>query len=248
VVLLPSGGGELLVYEPLSRHVAAGHPILGLPFRGDRTVAQRIRSIDEQADAHLLDLLATAPRGPFVTVGYSSGGTLAIEVARRLRLLGQAVPLVVLIDAGFLSGPHGRHLTQHLLREDGVGGAVHHARWWFSLRRKAARAQALAKLTGAPEAVVAPEAVHDVRVFDTGAALRAHHPATYEGPVLYVQAEDAEGRSAERWRSVCAGTFTVKVVPGVHTGPGNLLEPSLAPGVAAAIDEVLAQLLGGSGS
>jgi len=56
-------------------------------------------SIEAMAAERLAALRAARPRGPYVLGGHCNGGLVALEMARRLREQGEAVPLVVLLDA-----------------------------------------------------------------------------------------------------------------------------------------------------
>lgn len=245
-VALPPGGGEVLVYEPLARHL--DRPVLGLAFRGDRPATGRIHSVDELADRHLADLLAVRPHGPFVLLGYSAGGTLAVEVARRLRALGEDVPLVVLLDAGFLSGlpvglPHG--LRQ--LHEDGLGAVLSEAKHTAWLRRRSAWLRRQERRTGTPAALVAPKDVEFIRVHDTGVALRSHVLHAFDGAVLYLRSETSGTTAQDSWAAACTGPFSTCEVPGTHTGPGHLLEEARAPHLAAVIHDAVARATGTGG-
>ena len=56
-------------------------------------------SIEGMAAERLAVLRAARPRGPYLLGGHCNGGLVALEMARRLREQGEAVPLVVLLDA-----------------------------------------------------------------------------------------------------------------------------------------------------
>ncbi|HSP26804.1 MAG TPA: alpha/beta fold hydrolase, partial [Saliniramus sp.] len=55
-------------------------------------------TIEDQVDYVVSRIRQAQPRGPYVLGGHSYGGTVAFEAARRLRLAGEDVPLVVLVD------------------------------------------------------------------------------------------------------------------------------------------------------
>ncbi|MBR7559922.1 alpha/beta fold hydrolase, partial [Mycobacterium tuberculosis] len=50
------------------------------------------------ARRHLRDLRRIQPGGPYVLLGHSLGGLIALEVARRLRRAGEEVALVMTLD------------------------------------------------------------------------------------------------------------------------------------------------------
>ncbi|RPA02637.1 alpha/beta fold hydrolase [Gordonia sp. OPL2] len=55
-------------------------------------------TIDRAVRRHLRDLRRLQPTGPYVLVGHSLGGFLALETARRLRSDGEQVDMVVVLD------------------------------------------------------------------------------------------------------------------------------------------------------
>ena len=55
-------------------------------------------SVEAQADYVLTHLRQSQPSGPYHLAGYSYGGTVAYEVARKLRLMGEDVPTLILLD------------------------------------------------------------------------------------------------------------------------------------------------------
>jgi pyochelin synthetase len=55
-------------------------------------------TIESQADYVIAQMKQNQPKGPYFIGGYSYGGTIAFEVARKLRLTGDEVPMVLLAD------------------------------------------------------------------------------------------------------------------------------------------------------
>jgi thioesterase domain-containing protein len=56
-------------------------------------------SIEEMADRYLESVRRVRPVGPYLLGGWSFGGVLAFEMARRLTAQGHTVPLLALIDS-----------------------------------------------------------------------------------------------------------------------------------------------------
>jgi phthiocerol/phenolphthiocerol synthesis type-I polyketide synthase D len=85
-------GGPTSVYRPLVQLLPASLPVHGC----DRV--DSLRTMEDKA-AHYLGLIRELqPQGPYHLLGWSFGGCLAYEVARRLRETGAAVGFVGLID------------------------------------------------------------------------------------------------------------------------------------------------------
>jgi thioesterase domain-containing protein len=56
-------------------------------------------TVEEMAEYYLEALRAIRPRGPYMLGGYCNGGVIAFEMARRLRLEGEDIDLLVLLCA-----------------------------------------------------------------------------------------------------------------------------------------------------
>ncbi|WP_370469510.1 non-ribosomal peptide synthase/polyketide synthase, partial [Corallococcus caeni] len=96
--LVHPGGGNVLAYSELARRLGPSLPVYGLQSRGldGRPVAE---SIEEMADLYVEAIRSVQPRGPYQLGGWSLGGVIAYEMARRLRDSGETVDLLALIDA-----------------------------------------------------------------------------------------------------------------------------------------------------
>ena len=56
-------------------------------------------TIEAMAAAHLADIRAVRPTGPYLLGGHCNGALVALEIARLLRDRGEEVPLVIMLDA-----------------------------------------------------------------------------------------------------------------------------------------------------
>ena len=83
-------GGDTGVYRQLATLLGEDLPFLGL----DRF--QDAPEVEERADRYVAMIRAVQPEGPYRLGGWSFGGVLAYEIARRIG----GVELVALIDAG----------------------------------------------------------------------------------------------------------------------------------------------------
>ncbi|MGZ4135870.1 MAG: thioesterase domain-containing protein, partial [Tumebacillaceae bacterium] len=96
--LLPPLGGGALIYLPLVQELGPEHTIYGLQAVGYEDEEAPQTTIEEMADRYLTEILAVS-EGPYRLVGYSFGGTVAYEVARRLEQLGKDVSFLGMVDA-----------------------------------------------------------------------------------------------------------------------------------------------------
>jgi surfactin family lipopeptide synthetase C len=92
--------GNVLFYRPLAQLLGKEQPFCGIQSQGLDGEPITRTSIEAMADYYIEQIQRVQPHGPYLLGGYSLGGSIAYEMARRLRLAGEAVPLVVLIDAG----------------------------------------------------------------------------------------------------------------------------------------------------
>jgi phthiocerol/phenolphthiocerol synthesis type-I polyketide synthase D len=90
--LFHPAGGTTAVYQPLLSLLPADRAVYGMER------VESVRTVEEKADRYLERIREIAPRGPYVLGGWSLGGLLAYEVARRLTAEGSTVEALVLID------------------------------------------------------------------------------------------------------------------------------------------------------
>ncbi len=233
----PPAGGNVMVYEPMARAFEGERPILGIQAKGVDGADQPLRTIEDMAAYCEEAIVATQPAGPYFLTGYSLGGLVAYETARRMRASGRRVGLLALIDARVIPpldlGSEMRR-DLRLIRRYGRRGlrAVG--------RRMAVRARRLAgrirhdpkilwyRLTGRPlSPLLAGRRL-------TAAAIEAaagYEPSPYPGDVLYLVAAGPSARwrrrAVEPWRQVVGGRLVVAEIPGTHKGPGSIMhEPN----------------------
>jgi thioesterase domain-containing protein len=84
---------------PLARRLGDHQPFFGIQARGLTGEEQPHTSVVEMASAYAAEILAAQPSGTLHVAGWSFGGAVALEIARRLRLAGRTVAPVVIIDS-----------------------------------------------------------------------------------------------------------------------------------------------------
>ncbi|GAA3959091.1 hypothetical protein GCM10023085_46790 [Actinomadura viridis] len=98
VFFVHPAGGLAWGYFRFPRHLGDDRPVYGLQARAF-TQAELPGSIEEMAEDYLARIRSVRPSGPYHLVGWSLGGLVAYEAARRLRAAGERVGLLALVDA-----------------------------------------------------------------------------------------------------------------------------------------------------
>ena len=91
-------GGSALCYLPLSRELGADQPLYGLQASGLEPGEALPRTLPAMAAHYIAALRETQPNGPYQLLGMSSGGVIALEMAQQLRIAGEEVSLLALLD------------------------------------------------------------------------------------------------------------------------------------------------------
>ncbi|KAI1122924.1 hypothetical protein F5Y10DRAFT_286639 [Nemania abortiva] len=105
--LIHPGMGEILVFLSLAQRLD-GRPVYALRARGFDGEAF-FSSIQEMVDTYVAAIRQVQPQGPYAIVGYSYGGTIAFEMAKRLRGEGEDVPFLGIVD----QPPHIKQRMKH---------------------------------------------------------------------------------------------------------------------------------------
>ncbi|MEU7892851.1 amino acid adenylation domain-containing protein [Nonomuraea sp. NPDC049152] len=94
--LIHALGGQVFRYRPLAQHLGDDQPVYAIPAHGLTEGDAVQTTIDEMAETYAGYIRELFPAGPYFVGGFCIGGNIALEVARRLRKDGHAVPYVFL--------------------------------------------------------------------------------------------------------------------------------------------------------
>lgn len=132
---LHPAGGHVFPYYALAQQLADQRPVYGIQCRRLLDPTHRDVSLTAMATAYL-DLIKThQPAGPYLLLGWSLGGALAMEIASQLEARGETVAFLGLIDSyvpGFAAGDAVTHeadaelaasVRQHL-QENGLANQL----------------------------------------------------------------------------------------------------------------------------
>ncbi|MFC4946631.1 alpha/beta fold hydrolase [Pseudonocardia sp. GCM10023141] len=93
-----AGGGSLaLTFVPIARHLG-DRPVYGFQAHGLEQRARPDRTVEAAAHRALQLIRVIQPHGPYILVGHSFGGLVALETARWLEQAGETVRHLTLLD------------------------------------------------------------------------------------------------------------------------------------------------------
>jgi amino acid adenylation domain-containing protein len=90
--------GNVLQLHGLAANMETDRPIYALQARGADLRQQPHATIAEMASAYIGAIRAVQPAGAYALAGYSFGGLIAFEMARRLREAGEEIDLLALFE------------------------------------------------------------------------------------------------------------------------------------------------------
>jgi thioesterase domain-containing protein len=195
-------------------------------------VVQPHETIEEMAEAYLVELRSVQKEGPYVLAGYSAGGVVAFEMAHRLVAAGESVRAVVLFETD--PGPPepespGAKAARHVRRtvDEGVeylGGWLKTRAAWEAWRVK----QRVVELMTRDRGKAMPLELRDRAMNEAfSAARKGHRLEPLEVPLVLffsVATPEPDRVAIERtWRSLGFAGVDVHVVSGEHGD--MILEP-----------------------
>jgi thioesterase domain-containing protein len=117
-------GGNVLCYVRFAQHLPDGQPLYALQAAGADPGTTPLCTVEDLADSYLGALRTVQPHGPYTIGGWSFGGFVAFEIARRLRAAGERAALLVLDTTALDQGPRTPHDD-----EDLMGWFLHELLW-----------------------------------------------------------------------------------------------------------------------
>jgi len=250
VFLVHAVDGSAFSLLPLVHSLEAGAPVYGFHAAGLLEGEAPQTDLDAMARRYLELLREAQPAGPYYLGGWSLGGVVATEMARRLRAGGEEVALVAVFDsvprghrAELLEGTDLLPLLAAFARVAGLDAE--------RLRVTAAQVEGLGEeellsylAARAREDGVLPGDLEVGRlrrlleVFRANCRLlAAWQPEPYPGRVTLFEASDEPVPASSAWEGL-AGELLVHRVPGDHL---SLMRP---PQVAVLAEKLAAVLAG----
>ena len=229
-IFIGHGVGGRASFSELAKHIRTENPVYGIQARGVDGLEPPFGRIEDMAEYYLGALRELQPQDPYILIGYSFGGLIALEMAQRLLKSGKRIALLVMVD----TYPDPRHLPVGERVRLGAKRIKNHL---SDLRRKPLRV-ALERLLGTlrkrlgnanvgkprriagetPSLSFAETTVH-VKQFDF-LAMSRYRPQFYPGKITFVRPETNSYLPTDPtavWKHLAA-KFEVETVSGDHLG------------------------------
>ena len=226
-IVIALGVGGRATVSQLAKHIRTGHAIYSIQARGVDGMEKPFERIEDMAEFYLGALNQLQPHGPYILVGYSFGGLLALEMAQRLSQQGKEVALLTLMGTYphpryFPSGQRLRLIAKRtkyrisFMRRASIPAAFSH--FLGALERRSRIAQARHR-TPSPDASRLSFAQTLLRVEASDlVALARYRPRFYQGRIRFVSPETDHyypSDPAMVWKGL-ATELEVETVPGDH--------------------------------
>ena len=98
-VLIAHGLAGTVQVSSLAACIQAPNPIYALQAKGVDGVEEPLERVEDMASYYLDAVRQRCPDGPFIFIGYSFGGLVALEMARRLQDSGKKILSLIMLDA-----------------------------------------------------------------------------------------------------------------------------------------------------
>ncbi len=219
-------GGTVMRFHELAKHMVPDQPFHCFQAQGMDGKLPCLNRVEDMAELYLEHMRATQPRGPYFLGGYSFGGLVALEMARRLRARSEEIGLLTLVDT-YLPGPtENQSLLGRFLSLSG-------AQKWAYLKKRAVRYG-----RGIKRRIVALYLPPPIKAVREACAIaeREYQPKLYEGDIVIFRASEKALRGLDDprggWQKYAAGTVEIHEVDGDH---GNILNDPQVKLLAAQI-------------
>jgi acetoacetyl-CoA synthetase len=258
-ILIAHGLGGRARFAELAKHIDTAHPIYGIQARGIDGREEPFDRIEDMAQFYLDALEELQSHGPYILIGYSFGGLVALEMAQRLSQQGKKVGLLVLVDAY----PHPRQMAAR----QRLSLSLQRAKRQMSEIRNRPMLSAISYfITGVKHrlhitdsrtsAIQLPHALRLSLAQTTlqvkakaYVALERYRPRPYNGKVKFVKSESDTyfpGDPVPVWAKL-ASEINVETVPGSHLDMVTTDFESLAALLTRSLREALPPQCDGNG-
>jgi len=114
IFIVHGAGLNVLLYSSLSQHLKSDRPIYAFQAKGLDGKQKFATSLEEMSEDYILEMKKIQPTGPYMLLGFSLGGFVAFEMARKLTENGDNVCFTGIIDAPAFLAIHTTPIKQKL--------------------------------------------------------------------------------------------------------------------------------------
>ncbi len=241
VVLVHHGGGTVLAYLDLARRLS-GCRVYGIQAEALVTGESTLQTVEAMADRYAALVAELRPAGACLFGGWSSGGLVAFEMARRRAAAAGSRAPVLLFDT-YLPAAGGEEAVERLADADLVYEMLQHPDWFDRERLRELAGDDLlvrcldaARSRGAlpPDYELSRARRHLAAVRTNLLAAARYRPEPYDGEILLFRAEgDAAAGETLGWERLAQGGLRVIPVSGLHS---QMMRPENLDAFASAIE------------
>jgi amino acid adenylation domain-containing protein len=222
LILVHAVGGTIYSYFDLVKRLAPGRPCYAFQAKGLNDGEEPLETVEQMASDYIDTLRTVIGSGPCHLAGWSFGGVVVHEMARRMTAEGMTVS-VTLLDAFAPSMSRGgpldsRSVLEHFAHDIGLQAdrsVLDGLDREQSIERLLALASAASLL---PRELGAAELSRIIRVFEINIVAGAEHDARpYGGDVTLVRAKKEKVLDSKHgFGPLVTGTLDVQVTAGDH--------------------------------
>jgi thioesterase domain-containing protein len=250
-IIIAHGLGGRASFAQLAKHIGTRNPVYGIQAKGVDGLQEPLDRIEDMSGFYLDALKQLQPQGPYILIGYSFGGLVALEMAQQLIEEGETIALLMLVD----TYPHPRHLAPgqrlKLFVKRFAGhissmkqAPLRRSLWRFvnALQRRLPTAKSDSR-PPAPGISPLSLVLTTTRVKKSDlVAMRRYQPRFYRGKITYVRPETNSYLPADPtaiWEKLAA-EFEIETVPGDHLGMIGTHFESLAAVLTRHVEKAVA--------
>lgn len=219
-------GGTVMRFHDLARHMAPDQPFCCFQSQGIDAKLPVLDVVEDMANLYCEHLRRAQPEGPYYLGGYSFGGLVALEMARRLAEGGHEIGMLALVDTYFVGqGGNTSLLSRFFSLSTGQKLAY--------LKKRATRYRR--GIRRRIDALSLPGPVKKVREA-CAIAEQKYRPSPVSVPLILFRASEKALRgldgSENGWQQYAAGGLEIHEIDGDH---GNILNEPNVRQLAAAL-------------
>jgi amino acid adenylation domain-containing protein len=243
---IPGAGGTVFSFRKLAMAAGKSRPVYGLQYPGLGDDEVPLDSLEAVAEELARRILEAEPRGPYNLLGYSLGGYVSFEIARKLRAMGHRVAMLGMIDCiapnALAQRPLLERVRMHLAQWRRAGGGARLRYVIDRLRHRLASGKGHEPLVPEEESGLSAENLRHVQAHMEQAA-EQYKPEPYSGRIVLFRAVQPDWiqftvmDECMGWEPYVRGGMEVHAVPGLHL---DVLKDPNVDKMASVLEQCLA--------